>query len=360
MNEIEKYLNNKYSFKYNEVLNRTFYKEKIGQSDYKLVDKFVFNSILRDLKKAGIKCASQDLNCLLESDFVNKYNPFTEYFNKLPKWDGKTDHIKALASTVSTTDDELFLWALKKWLVALVGCAMDENITNHCVLIFTGKQGVGKTKWVVNLMPKELKNYFFSGNINPANKDSTLMMSEKLIINMDEMSSYNKRQIEGFKELITKEVISERRSYDRFSENYVRRASFTGSANHNEILMDVTGNRRFLVFEVSSINYLHSVDLGFVFGQARALFDSGYKYYFDNQDIEKIEENNKQFVQTSCEEEYLDKFFKNSIEDSSDEILYMNATEIIDYIKANVDTYISIDPVSMGKLLKAKKFGKKR
>ncbi|MEZ7494422.1 VapE family protein [Leeuwenhoekiella aequorea] len=359
-NEVEIFLNEKYDFRYNEVIGRTLYKEKNKQRNYNLLKGYKFNSIKRELKNNGIKTSVQELRSLLESDFVSKFDPFKDYFDNLPQWDNKTDYINELAKTIQTNNDELFRWAFKKWLVALVGCAIDEEVTNHTVLIITGEQGSGKTTWLTNLVPKQLKEYCYSGRIKPDNKDSTILLSEKLLINMDELASYSKGQVESFKELITKDVISERRAYGYFTENYVRRASFAGSSNHEDILLDVTGNRRFLVFAAHKIDYLNEYDLERVYSQAISLYRNKFKFFFDKEDIERIEKNNEQFKQTNIEEEYLDKFFEIPSDENSESVLAMNASEIIDYIKKHSNSYVMLNPVSFGKIIKAKGFQAKK
>ncbi|HNP31797.1 MAG TPA: VapE family protein [Flavobacterium sp.] len=356
---IEKYLNERYEFKYNEILNRTFFKEKESTSEFKLLKNYKLNSIKRELTNNDISSTQSDLKCLLESDYVPKYNPFNEYFENLPIWDKKTDYISQLIQTVKTTNQEDFAWAVKKWLVALVACAIDEETTNQGVLILTGAQGLGKTTWLKKLVPDNLYDYFFSGNINPNNKDTTLLMCEKFLINMDEMASLNKKQIESFKEMITKSMISERRAYAHFSENYVRRASFVGSSNHNELLMDVTGNRRFLCFEAIEIDYEHNINMDLVYSQVMHILREGeFRFHFEKEDIQRLEENNKMYIQ-SCEEmDWIEELF--SVANENDEIHYMNATEIVSYIKRMKNIYTKIDIQQIGKIMTSKGFLRKK
>jgi predicted P-loop ATPase len=356
---IESYLNNKYDFRYNEILNRTFYKEKDSNSNFELLKNYKLNSIKRELNNSNIQSSYTDLRCLLESDYVTKHNPFIEYFKNLPKWDNKTDYIEQLSNTIKTTNQVDFNWAFKKWLVATVACGIDEKVTNQTILILTGKQGIGKTTWLKSLMPEKLKEYFFSGNINPNNKDTTLLMSEKLIVNLDELASLNKKQIESFKEMITKDVITERRAYGHFTENYTRRASFVGSSNHNEILMDVTGNRRFLCFESVEIDFQHNVNIDLVYSQVMYILKEGkFKYYFDKEDIKRLEENNKMYLQSSEENDWIDELFLVS-EDNQD-VDYLNATEIINYIKFNKNVYQKINVQEIGKIMTSKGFKRKK
>jgi predicted P-loop ATPase len=349
-NEKESYLNENYEFRFNEVLNRTFFKKKNTESDYELLDNYKRNSIKRELDNNYISCNATDLKCLLNSDFVKIYNPFIDYFHQLPKWDTKTDYIKKLTETISAVNQKDFEWAFKKWLVATVACAIDEEVTNQTVLIFTGKQGLGKTTWLKNLTPDVLKSYFYSGIVNPTSKDSTLLLSEKFIINFDELASLNKKQIEVLKEMITKEMVTERRAYGEFTENYIRRASFVGSSNHNEILMDVTGNRRFLCFEITDIDYMHNIDLDGVYSQVMHLINQGeFRYYFNDEDIKRLEENNKMYIQSSEETDWIEELF--SLPENEQQAEYFNASEILEHIKKVKRIYKNINVQEIGKIM---------
>ena len=67
-----------------------------------------------------------------------------------------------------------------------------------------------------------------------------------------------------------------------------------------------------------------------------------------------IKKNNEQFKQTNIEEEYLDKFFRKPTLTENNEISKMNASEIISFIKSRTNTYLSLNAVSFGKLIKSK------
>lgn len=349
----ENYLNEKYDFKFNEITNRTYFRKKNGSEKFELINQYVANSLKREINNYNIRCSVSDLKSLLESDYVPKFNPFKDYFYNLPSWDKNTDYIEKLAETIETDKTDDFKWAFKKWIVASVACALHDNITNQAILIFTGGQGIGKTTWMSKLVPESLKEYFYSGIINPENKDNTILLSERFIINLDELASLNKRQIEAFKEMVTKEVISERRPYGHFVENYIRRASFVGSSNHNQILTDVTGNRRFICFEVQSINKDHNVDMDLVYAQVMHILNEAiFEYHFNLDDIKRIEANNQQFKQVCEEEEFIDEFFK--LPEGHSQVNYLSATEIANYFKNMGNSYSKYNPVDIGKIMKAK------
>lgn len=354
----ERYLNKNYEFKKNEVIGRLFIKKVGIKENFELLDETKFNSIARRLDKKGIRISNQKLKTILNSDFVENFNPFKDYFLKLEAWDKKIDYIEELASTISTTNDDYFKWLFRKWIVAMVACSIREGVTNQTVLILCGRQNLGKTTWFKSLIPNELKDYMYEGSITPGDKDATLLLSDKLIINMDELASFNKYKVDQFKELITKEVITERRAYGMFNENYPRRASFVGSSNQIEILTDITGNRRYLCNEVLKIDFSHGLNLNKVYSQAIYLLnDPDFRYYFNDEDVKIVEENNKNFLQTSEEMDWIEELF--DLPKVATDIIYMNATEIIEFIKLkkNITKIISADTI--GKLMSAKGFRKK-
>ena len=266
---------------------------------------FIENSMLRECLKARIRTNLSSLRNLLNSDFCPLFNPFEDYFFNLPSYDEKTDYITQLANTITTTKQDLWQQCFKKWLVAMVGCVLDDKIINHTVIVFSGKQGLGKTTWVEKLVPRPLKGYLFSGTINPNNKDTLVQLSECMLINLDELENLNRSEIGSLKEIITKTQIRMRKAYGHNNETMPRRASFAGSVNTSQFLNDSTGSRRFLCFELEGIQYQHDVDINLAFSQALYLFKSGFRHWFDKEEIKSITENNEQYQLHSPKEELL-------------------------------------------------------
>jgi predicted P-loop ATPase len=358
----ENYLRKNYEFKYNTVKGRVFYKNKKQKnSRFRLMQERDFNSILVRMMKQGMNIQRNKLLSILYSDFVVNFNPISNYFDELPKWDSR-DHITELSNTVKTTKQKTFNWAFKKWLVALVACATSDEIVNQTALILVGKQGVGKSRWIENkLLPIILCDYIFSKNLNPNNKDQILQLAEAILINMEEIGEFNKSQTESFKELITKKIIKERRAYGVFTEEFVRRASFIGSSNNKELLNDVTGNRRFLVFEVLGFDFDKKIDINQVYAQAKELLKGKFRYWFDGQDIIRVNENNSEFVKTSEAEELINENFKVPLKDSK-HIEFMNATQVSDYLylKYKSNGRSRIQGVEVGKVMTALGFKTKK
>lgn len=142
-NETESFLQFHYEFRYNEVLGRKEFRKR-GSTSWELIDRRAFSSILRHIKNSKGSCGEAYLHVILDSDFCPAFNPFVDYFSSLPSVSG-TSEIQKLMDTVQTTDKDYWEWTLPRWLVAMVACALEEKRTNHSVMVFQGKQGLGKS-----------------------------------------------------------------------------------------------------------------------------------------------------------------------------------------------------------------------
>lgn len=322
---LEMFLNKRYNFRYNIVTGKLEYK-KVRNQIYKPITDFVENSILREVLKAKVKCSIQGLRYLLMSDYVEQFDPFKEYFSTLPEVNQEVDYINELANTITTTNQELWLECFKKWFVAMVACVTNEKVVNQTVIVFSGKQGIGKTTWMEKLVPKPLKEYLFSGTINPNNKDTLIHLAECMLINLDELENLNKTEIGSLKEIITKSYIRMRKAYGHNNETLPRRASFAGSVNTAQFLNDTTGSRRFLCFEVEHIEYHHKVNLDNCYKQALHLIEEGFRFWFNNEEIKNINQNNEQYQIKSPEEELLLTWFEKADKETAN--AFLNATQI--------------------------------
>lgn len=325
IDRLENFLNYRYNFRYNVVTGKMEYKT-IKSTIWKPITDFVENSILREILKAKVKCNINTLRNLLRSDFCEQHDPFKEYFDHLPVANAEQDYINDLANTITTTKQDLWKVCFKKWFVAMVACVTNEKAINQTVIVFSGKQGVGKTTWIEKLMPKPLKDYMFSGTINPNNKDTLIHLAECMLINLDELENLNRTEIGTLKELITKTHIRIRKAYGHNNESLPRRASFAGSVNTAQFLNDTTGSRRFLCFEVEHIEYAHNIDINLAFAQAKQLVQDGFRYWFNQEEIKEINANNEQYQIRSPEEELLLTWFELADRDTAN--AFLNTTQI--------------------------------
>lgn len=350
IDRLELFLSTRYVFRHNIVSGKLEF-QYFGKKKWNVMNDFIENSMLRECLKGRIKTNLSSLRNLLYSDFCELFNPFEDYFFNLPTYDEKTDYITELANTITTTKQDLWQQCFKKWLVAMVGCVLDDKVINHTVIVFSGKQGLGKTTWVEKLVPKQLKEYLFSGTINPNNKDTLVQLAECMLINLDELENLNRSEIGSLKEIITKTQIRMRKAYGHNNETMPRRASFAGSVNTAQFLNDSTGSRRFLCFELEGIKYQHDVDINMAFSQALFLFKSGFRFWFDQEEIKNITANNEQYQLHSPEEELLLTWFEPCSKEEA--TLFLNASQIA--AKLADRTKLNLNDGTINKLGKALK-----
>lgn len=233
----------------------------------------------------------------------------------------------------------------------MVACVTNDKAINQTVIVFSGKQGVGKTTWIEKLIPKPLKDYMFSGTINPNNKDTLIHLAECMLINLDELENLNRTEIGTLKELITKTHIRMRKAYGHNNETLPRRASFAGSVNTAQFLNDTTGSRRFLCFEVEHIEYTHNIDINQAYAQARQLYKDGFRYWFNQEEIKEINLNNEQYQIRSPEEELLLTWFEIADRDTANN--FLNTTQIATKLAERAKLNITDGTVmKLGKALK--------
>ena len=227
----------------------------------------------------------------------------------------ETNYSEVTHSSQSERSEADRLWRVcfKKWFVAMVASWMKDEVVNHQVLVLIGKQGIYKTTWLEHLIPPHLRAYACKlANSNELNKDERLRIAEFGLISLDEIDSMNNRELNQLKSVITATDVNERAAYAYTKERRIRLASFCASGNRRDFLTDITGNRRWLPFEVESIQNPFYTTLPYeqMYAQAWALAqDPFFSYWFDLDEIEVLEQHNQQFRDESNEEQLIDVYF---------------------------------------------------
>ena len=362
--EIETYLSSRYEFRYNTVLGRTEYR-RMNSSDFTKVGRYEINTLRREIDNdIGIITSSDNLYSIIESSFSPRINPIQEYFKALPLVDIGCDEgnsnisslslkaIPKLTSCVVVRNHEKWLQYLTKWLVAVVANAMnDRECRNHTCLVLTGEQGKFKTTFLDLLCPPALHGYSYTGKIYPQEKDTLTYIGQNLIVNIDDqLKALNKRDENELKNLITCPMVKYRMPYDKYVEEHPHLASFVASVNGNDFLTDPTGSRRFLPFEVLSIDIerAKAISMDNVYAEAKALLKSGFRYWFDDDEIAELYRESEDFQVQTAEMELLLRCFEKPTEDESYSL--MTTTEILTYL--GIYTHQPLVAKRMGEALK--------
>ncbi len=300
-----------------------------------LTDRHV-NSLYRAFSiDTGKRLRISDLYIIIESDFYPDYHPLKEYLESLPAWDGVTDHIDRLASTVHVTGctQELHNRFFKKWMVAMVAAWLDDGTTNHEILTYIGEQGKYKTSFMTHLLPPALDKYFAIKHFNHSmSKDDRLALTELALIDLEELDNMRPEAVNLLKAITTDPAINLRPVWERYALRRQHIASFCGTGNNPRFLTDLSGNRRWLPFMVESIDspWERTTDYDGIYAQAYALWQQGFRYWFDDEENAELEQHNRQFEEPNIEEELILTYLRKPYGDEAGE--FLTATRIIELI----------------------------
>ena len=295
------------------------------------------NSLWREMSKTcGMRVIKDDMCSVIRSDFAQQYNPFEEYIRALPAWDGVTDYIGRLASSVTVASDaDEWREVFRKWFVGFIAGLFMPDEVNHGILVFIGEQGKYKSTWFYYLLPEELRRYFLiklmDGYIT---KDDLFNIAQSALVCLEEIDNMKQKELNQLKALTTMRTISARPAYGRFNEHLPHIASFCATGNNPFFLTDDSTNRRFLTFEVIGIEPPQEYNFQYegLYAQAYALWKQGFRYWFNEEDNRATSRRNRDFEAPSRERELIAKYYRAPME--GEQCKFLTASDILERIGA--------------------------
>ena len=355
--EIEKFLNDHIYLRRNVVTMRTEWREPSsyrddGTEDWQPMSDWKLNSLWKEMMKEK-PVIFDHMRKVIESDSFPDYHPFRYYLDHLPPWDGE-DHILAMSVSVTvrgSVEDQLrFAEYLRKWLVAMVAGWVDDTVVNNVILVLIGEQGSYKTTWFNYLLPPELKSYFYTkSNANRMGRDDLLTLAQYGLVCCEELDTMRPSELNQLKAAVTMPSIDERAAYAHFHEHRKHIASFCGTGNNAQFLSDPTGNRRWLPFEIESIESPrdHPFDYAGIYAQAYGLYRQGFQYWFSREEILRLEEHNRQFETPRLEYELANLYFCQP--SGARPGVFMSVARAMQIVSANISQKLS--PVYLGRAM---------
>jgi len=344
---VERFISDNFLLRFNEITEVAEWKNLKSKESFQELNEF---ELYRRIKKSGLSISQTDLNALLKSDYLPKYDPFKYYFESLPKWTtDDTDYISLLTSYLKTTDQKRFKFQFKKMFIRIVACALDPNIFNKHIFVFVQpKQHTGKSSFIRWLCPPKLKNYY-TESFEFNDKDSSIALTENFIINIDELATLYKTEINKLKAILQKTDDKNRRAYGSRQKRRIRRASFLGSTNNLEFLSDHTGNVRWICFELLPIsnainfNYNNDIDIDLIWSQAYSLYKSGFKFQLTREEVEENDKANQKHFIPNEESDFIISHFISGSKDEYD--YFLTAGDIAQLLKRSTDLRTSATKV---------------
>ena len=352
MQEVTAFLTSRYRFRFNVLTEETEVAEVTNNIPdthlrYTKVDERWMNTLSMEAIETGIDCWDRDIQRFVRSRRISEYHPFTAYFEQLPEWDGK-DRVSALARRVS--DDPVWVNGFHRWMLGLSAQWMqfhpDTNNANRAnsinransvaPLLVSSRQGLGKSTFCRLLMPDALKAYYTESYDlgSPASAEAKLAACG--LINLDEFDKLSASKMPLLKNLMQASALNIRKAYKRSASALPRIASFIGTSNREDLLVDRTGSRRFLCVSLEhAIDCTTPVEYEQLYAQLKAELLSGERSWFNKEEEQAIQQHNALFYKHIPEEEVFRLCFRFATqEDHPQEVLTLSATQLFERMKS--------------------------
>ena len=358
MQEVTAFLTSRYRFRFNvlteetevaDVANITNIENNLPDAHlrYAKVDERWMNTLSMEAIETGIDCWDRDIQRFVRSRRISEYHPFTAYFEQLPEWDGK-DRVSALARRVS--DNPVWVNGFHRWMLGLSAQWMqfhpDTNNANRAnsinransvaPLLVSSRQGLGKSTFCRLLMPDALKAYYTESYDlgSPASAEAKLAACG--LINLDEFDKLSASKMPLLKNLMQASALNIRKAYKRSASALPRIASFIGTSNREDLLVDRTGSRRFLCVSLEhAIDCITPVEHEQLYAQLKAELLSGKRSWFNKEEEQAIQQHNALFYKHIPEEEVFRLCFRFATqEDHPQEVLTLSATQLFERMKS--------------------------
>ena len=361
MQEVTAFLTSRYRFRFNVLTEETEVAEVTNNIPdthlrYTKVDERWMNTLSMEAIETGIDCWDRDIQRFVRSRRISEYHPFTAYFEQLPEWDG-TDRVSALARRVS--DNPVWVNGFHRWMLGLSAQWMqfrpDTNNANRAnnansanntssinrangvaPLLVSSRQGLGKSTFCRLLMPDALKAYYTESYdlSSPASAEAKLAACG--LINLDEFDKLSASKMPLLKNLMQASALNIRKAYKRSASALPRIASFIGTSNREDLLVDRTGSRRFLCVSLEhAIDCTTPVEYEQLYAQLKAELLSGERSWFNKEEEQAIQQHNALFYKHIPEEEVFRLCFRFATqEDHPQEVLTLSATQLFERMKS--------------------------
>ena len=350
--EVTAFLTSRYRFRFNVLTEETEVTNIANNIPdahlrYAKVDERWMNTLSMEAIETGIDCWDRDIQRFVRSRRISEYHPFTAYFEQLPEWDG-TDRVSALARRVS--DNPVWVNGFHRWMLGLSAQWMqfhpDTNNANRAnsinransvaPLLVSSRQGLGKSTFCRLLMPDALKAYYTESYDlgSPASAEAKLAACG--LINLDEFDKLSASKMPLLKNLMQASALNIRKAYKRSASALPRIASFIGTSNREDLLVDRTGSRRFLCVSLEhAIDCTTPVEYEQLYAQLKAELLSGERSWFNKEEEQAIQQHNALFYKHIPEEEVFRLCFRFATqEDHPQEVLTLSATQLFERMKS--------------------------
>ena len=246
----------------------------------------------------------QDFITLLADS--NPYNPVATWITGTP-WDG-ISRLQDFYGTIHESagfnkvlkETMLFRWLLS----AITAVFSPDGVVARGVLVFQGRQQIGKTAWFKRLVPDSLDVIQDGVILRPEDKDSVKQAVSNWLVELGELdATFKKSDIAQLKGFITRDRDVIRMPYARKESSFARRTVFFGSVNPREFLNDPTGNTRFWTIPCEAIDFRHDIDMQQLWAEVYEHWKDGDSHHMTHEETKLLEGTNSEYLSIDPVEE---------------------------------------------------------
>ena len=200
----------------------------------------------------------------------NKRSPFKDWVDKVA-WDG-TPRLEDWAIRLwGCADMPATREVASEFMVGMYARMASPGCKMDWMLVTVGGQGIGKSWWADLVTKGQFVSFMSSGNA----RDDAAKIHKGMVILIDELDAFNKREMTYWKTMITTHVDTYRAPYARGEVTLPRRSVLYGTSNHRTFLRhDSTGQRRFGVLEPTCMLHVQAfnAELQQLWAEAKSRF----------------------------------------------------------------------------------------
>ena len=335
--KLEQYLLSRYHFRFNLLTEQTECCKKDADTPiYKVISQRTLNSLCLEARARHINCWDKDVSRFVNSEQMPDYHPLLSYMNTLPEWDGM-DRVTPLAQRISTKD--FWVNSFHRWMLGVT--AQWSGHMARCAnavapMLVSSEQGRCKSTFCELLMPDSLKDYYTDSFELTGQAGCEQKLAFFGLINLDEYDRLSPQKLPLLKNLMQMKKLDFRKSHRTSYSHLPRIASFIGTSNREDLLVDRTGSRRFLCVSLKhAIDCTTSVEHKQLYAQLKTELLSGERSWFNKEEEQTIQQHNALFYKHVPEEEVFRLCFRFATEeDNPQEVLSLSATQLFERMKA--------------------------
>lgn len=273
-------------------------------------------------KRYGIKAKDLISDVFKSVSAKHSFHPIRDYLNGL-EWDGEKRLETFFIEALGVEDSEYSRAVTKAMLVAGVQRVMEPGSYMDYVMVFIGKEGLGKSK-LLDRLSRDTR--WFVDSCPITGKEAYENIRGKWVVEIAELVGLRKSGTDEAKNFLSKRSDFYRAAYDRYPQDQPRQCVFFGSGNNLNFLQGIGGDRRFWPCEVNKDRKVKDweeyteEELDQIWAEAKHYYEAGAKPYLSDR-LEKVARQKQQeHVEIDAWEDDINAFLDTPVPENWEEL----------------------------------------